>query len=526
MKKMRSNYSDETPGGFHLSGWRKCLGLICVLLCLFFSFNALAYEDIIPPGHKPDRPGDREDIQSLREESQLYSPFFDAIENMPGLNVILTPLIRYWMPSFGPGGDHMTSVKGAKEDLPQGTVNEGLLYYVKASPGENTLPLFRLLSVGQDLDHMASNFTDMPGYQPEALLGYPFASADDAMVPIKSLVKDSPIDHLTAFYGETQEGYTEDAVLGYGYPRFGEKDGEGKNHRPVISQIAYNGVTVNADLSWGGVIYELWWNGKQYVNHNDCGREIQTALFKPELGDIEFGPTEAGDRMFHGSPIAEMRVTKRSLYSLSLPLQWDPRSYGGGVSNPVLYGGEFDRRARFIPHPVYKIIRYTVGYKPAESTNYLREWVTAYLNLGVSERFFMDTAIGGIEEIPKPPHREYLTRAIEEGAIITSSADFNHAIGFFTPSPAYLSWYNFDGQESAVDKTRKINLWDTDAYMEAGVWHRRTVYLLVGTLNEVQGGIAFLRDILRFFPDSVSRDLLLETEDAFNDPISDPNGND
>ena len=50
------------------------------------------------------------------------------------------------------------------------------------------------------MDHMASNFVDVPGYQPEALLGYSFASSDDAMVSIKSLVKDDPIDHLTAFY--------------------------------------------------------------------------------------------------------------------------------------------------------------------------------------------------------------------------------------------------------------------------------------------------------------------------------------
>lgn len=493
MKKMKSNHSGRGPCDFGLSGCLKCFGLGCVLLCLFFSFNALADENIIPPGHKPARSGEQEDIPRLSEEMLFPRPFTSAIENMPGLNVILTPLTRYWMPSFGPGGDHMTSVKNLREDLPQGAVNEGILYYVNALPEENTIPLFRLLSVGTDMDHMASNILDVPGYQPEYLLGYPFASAYDAMVPMKSMVKDYPIDHLTAFYGEIPDGYSEDGILGYGYPRFGELDGEGKKHNPFFSQFAYNGVTVNADLSWGGVIYELWWNGKQFVNHNDCGREIQTALFKPGLGDTEFGPTEAGDRRYHGSPIAEMRVTKRSLYTRSFPLQWDPSSYGGGESNPVLYGGEFDRHARFIPHPVYKIIRYTVGYKPAESTDYFREWVTAYLNLNVSDRFFMETAQGGLEEIPMPPHREFITRSIVEGAIITSSADLNHAIGFFTPSPAYISWYNFDGQESAIDKTRKINLWDTDAYMEAGVWHRRTVYLLVGSLNEVRDGIAFLR---------------------------------
>ena len=43
--------------------------------------------------------------------------------------------------------------------------------------------------------------------------------------------------------------------------------------------------------------------------------------------------------MYHGCPIANMRVTKKSLYTRSLPLQWDPRSYGGGAGNPVLYGG-------------------------------------------------------------------------------------------------------------------------------------------------------------------------------------------
>ncbi len=69
----------QDPGRFSsLRMPPKCFGLICVLLCLFFSFNALAYEDIIPPGHKPARSGDQEDIQSLPEESLFYSPFFDC----------------------------------------------------------------------------------------------------------------------------------------------------------------------------------------------------------------------------------------------------------------------------------------------------------------------------------------------------------------------------------------------------------------------------------------------------------------
>ena len=95
-----------------------------------------------------------------------------------------------------------------------------------------------------------------------------------------------------------------------------------------------------------------------------------------------------------------------------------------------------------------------------------------------------------------PPNSGFVTRSIDEGAIITSSADLNYAICFFTQSPAYVSWYNFDGQDSASDKTRKIDLWDTDAYMESGTWYRRTVYLLVGSLKDVKDAVAFLRDRL------------------------------
>ena len=147
--------------------------------------------------------------------------------------------------------------------------------------GPDTIPLFRLLSVGTDMDHMVSSNEVVPGYQWEAFLEYSYSAALDAIFPIQSLVKPDPVDHLTAFYSEMVEGYLDDGILGYGYPRFGENDAAGKQHNPILSQIAHNGVAINADLSWGGVIYELWWNGKQFVNHNDCGRETQTALFKP-----------------------------------------------------------------------------------------------------------------------------------------------------------------------------------------------------------------------------------------------------
>lgn len=495
----------------HFSIFILCIAMMWLYIFMNLCSDAMAADaGMTSPGHIPGRSYAPEEMPQRSDGWRVDSSPQNLYENTPGLNTILIPLIRYWMPSFGPGGDHMTSFRGAEEDLPKGTVNQGILYYIQSDPAADTLPLFRLLSTSSDMDHMDSNTADVSGYLPEAFLGYPSISANDGMLPINRLLNPETVDHMTAFFGETLDGYADDGMLGYGYPRFGENDGPGKKHYPVSLQFAYNGVAVNADLSRGGVIYELWWNGKQFVNNNDCGREIQTALFKPGLADTQFGPTEAGDRMYFGSPIADVRAIKMGLYTRSLPLQWDPTSYGGGPDNPVLYGGEFDRRAFFLLLRSRRIIRYTVGYKPAESANYLREWVTAYLNLGVSDRFFVDTAQEGTVEIAMPPNNQYVTRPIEEGAVLTASADLNYAIGFYTPSPAFFSWYNFEGQESDSEKTRKINLWDTDAAMEAGTWYRRTVYLLVGTLSDVRDDIAYLRHRFQSGSSSAGQDILRE----------------
>lgn len=516
MTTHRSMCPEMAQPVFHRTGLLTicCLSILIWICC---AFNAHAFVDITPPGHLPGGlAGASEDNQQLPETLKYFDRSANSAENAFGINTILTPLIRYWMPSFGPGGDHLTSVKGALENLPKDTDYEGILYYVKTSSGFGTIPLYRLLSQDSSMDHLDSNSSSVSGYRAEMLLGYPYTSADDALAPIYRMVKNNPIDHLIAFYGEQFMNYENDGVLGYGYPRFGEKDGQGKQHKPVLVEISHKYMALSADLSWGGVIYALWWNGKQYLNHYDCGRELQTALFKPGIGDFEFGPTEAGDRMYHGSPIADLQMTQKSIYTRTYPLQWDPRSYGGGANNPVLYGGEFDRQAKFLMYPEHKIISYTVGYKPAESTYFFREWATAYLNVDVSSRFFVNTAKGGTEEIPMPANRDYITRQIDEGAIITASTDLRYAMAFFTRSPAYVSWYNFADQESEEEKTRKINLWDTDKYMEAGTWYRRTIYLLVGTLDDVQNAISFLRRVQRFSEASDDRHPIMKTADGFD----------
>jgi hypothetical protein len=150
------------------------------------------------------------------------------------------------------------------------------------------------------------------------------------------------------------------------------------------------------------------------------------------------------------SPVAESYVEGNTLYTRSVPLQWNPEAYLDPEDpykdhRPVLYGGEFEREARFLSLPGHRIIQYKVGCWPAESDDHMPEWVTAYLNLHVTQRFLAVTPEGELEEIPMPPSSDWVDRSYPRGAVVASSQDGNHALGLLTTSGARLLWWNFEG---------------------------------------------------------------------------------
>ena len=82
-------------------------------------------------------------------------------------------------------------------------------------------------------------------------------------------------------------GYVWDRTLGYGFPRYGTQ-----SEHPLVAQGSQ--VKLVANLVAGGAISELWWNGKQFVNDHDYGRQIQIAANLSGQAEA-FNPTEGGD---------------------------------------------------------------------------------------------------------------------------------------------------------------------------------------------------------------------------------------
>jgi hypothetical protein len=162
----------------------KRFAVICAVMCLLYPVSAYGERGWEPPGHNPLRVSDVHDVRTWSRDGEQGNTPDDIVDGTPGLNMALTPLKRYFLPSFGIGGDHMTSIKGLSEVLPGSAEDDGNLYYVSTHSQPDTLPLYRFLSLGSQ-DHMAAN-EERPadGYALEGLLGYPFASAGEGMMPI------------------------------------------------------------------------------------------------------------------------------------------------------------------------------------------------------------------------------------------------------------------------------------------------------------------------------------------------------
>jgi hypothetical protein len=90
---------------------------------------------------------------------------------------------------------------------------------------------------------------------------------------------------------------------------------------------------------WGGTVVEASFNGTNFVNAHDTGREVQAAQYDACAGCtgmLGWNPTQGGDKYNHGSPLLSQAMSADSIYIKTRPYQWNPDENGGGPTQPVL----------------------------------------------------------------------------------------------------------------------------------------------------------------------------------------------
>jgi hypothetical protein len=114
----------------------------------------------------------------------------------------------------------------------------------------------------------------------------------------------------------------------------------------IYLQSTYSGhsARVGLDTAWGGAIVEASFDGTNYVNAYDPGREVQASVYDGAAaydscsgctGVWGWNPVQGGDRYGHGSGALASTLGADTLYVKSQPLQWNPDAFGGGRTKAV-----------------------------------------------------------------------------------------------------------------------------------------------------------------------------------------------
>jgi hypothetical protein len=377
------------------------------------------------------------------------------------------------------------------------------MFYLPKASEAGTSALYRLYKAS-GLDHMDSlTFSEM-GYSTEFTIGYPYNNQVTGTNELRRWYKPAINNHVTAFYGENVAayGYNQESVQGYGYKRYG-------NSGEKLVTVTGNEVVLKANLVAGGAISELSWNGKQFVNDWDYGRQIQTAVsfVDPNSGQSseEDNPTEAGDiygwprdvwdaGWSHGSPLLSYSINGKTISTTTSPLQWKPEKLaGGGPDNPVRWKGTMSKVVT-LDYGSNNAIKYgTQIYFPMAQPHVRAEVVTAYLNAEFTKFYLYNAATNSLTDITAScPLAGYAKiPGPRNGGIIIATPDGLYALGGYHRDPGYDAWFqcaNFTNQGGQGKYGKSTSKWSIyGAYpsysVAAGTTESYTNYLTVGTLS-------------------------------------------
>lgn len=226
---------------------------------------------------------------------------------------------------------------------------EGAYYYISSSQTTGTAPLYRLYDSGLD-DYMTSTQPNELGYSQDITLGYAYSTQLPGTVEITRWYDSSSDDHAIRRPGESEPAYgtyTEQLLPDtvYGYPRYGLNDDED------MLTLTGGGVTIQSNLAAGGAIFSWQHNGKEYININDYGRQLQAAYFASHTeGETTWAiinPTEAGSKYTfqgyredqrQGSPVKTAYNDGLTQITRAVPLDFcQNESFGGDRYHPIIW---------------------------------------------------------------------------------------------------------------------------------------------------------------------------------------------
>jgi hypothetical protein len=206
-------------------------------------------------------------------------------------------------------------------------------------------------------------------------------------------------------------------------------------------------IVIKTTSRLAGAIDSLTWDGKEFIDSFDHGRQLQSAASfdvgrSDEFWAERFNPTEAGSRLDHTggtstSRLLKMEVGENELASTVRMAFWlapGEESFGRpGLSPAKLSDHRLSKNVRIGWGDVQNVVRYKVTFHvaPNEPHRYAQfEALTGYMPEEFSEFWYWRPAEGDLRRLDDGPGEQPYP-------VIFSTADHRHAMAVYCPEGAF-----------------------------------------------------------------------------------------
>ena len=270
---------------------------------------------------------------------------------------------------------------------------------------------------------------------------------------------------------------------------------------------------IGLETNWGGSIIEASWNGTNFVNHFDTGREVQAALYDGNAsydacagctGGWGWNPVQGGDRYVHGSPVVAQTLNTASIYTKTQPYEWYPDNKGGGPTQAVLTDVFIEQTVAPVPHHSrafqvhYKISHFGID----DHVDAVQEFPAVYTNMGFDRFVYYGgtapwlngtVATASFPAVGQPTPMLY---ASERWGAFVDAQD----IGLTTYVPAQYPYATgFAAPGSSGETGSGTNYFHPSTFFgfAAGAILEGDIYLIVGDYRDARAAIYDLRNTLK-----------------------------
>lgn len=320
-------------------------------------------------------------------------------------------------------------------------------------------------------------------------------------------------EHLTAAPSEPLgSGYTQELLLGYGWPAYTTSVGS-----PVFTSLG--NISIGVSPNWGGAISHLYKGSTQYIKNEQAGELIQSAMWYGLAVQNYDNPTEAGDKYNNGSPriyIHPNSPVNGAVDTRCIAMQWGDANTcytcsstlkRHNVNQPVLSGTEIHKTASIIND---RRIKYDVSYIHAKnpsdlpSTSTKEAWhevIAAYLRpeLGYDHvTIYQFSTSNGWQDIQDynatssvSPKDKYVSSSNKTVIVGYKASDPSSAFGLLCLNPVpgdgshRTTAFGIDVNRSGPSPYFKINIQEGYVDFFKGSVSSYTDYILLGSVTDI-----------------------------------------